>query len=255
MRTHTPDPSTPLRRRRWQSSAARAAVLTVAVLLVAGLANAAVANAAVASAAVANAAVASAAVASAAVASAADLPAAVAVTPVSDAPVRGEPAWSPYLVGALIGLLSMVTFYLSDKPIGVSTGYARVAGMLGKAVAPRHTESLAYYQKTGPVVDWEVMLLLGIVPGALLAAWTGGQLTGEWLPPLWTARFGPDSQTLRIAAAFGGGLLLAVGARIAGGCTSGHGISGTLQLSIGSWIAVVCFFLGGAAVAFPMFRG
>ena len=47
------------------------------------------------------------------------------------------PAWSPYLVGAFIGLLTMLTFYFSDKPLGASTAYARVAGLIGKAVAPR----------------------------------------------------------------------------------------------------------------------
>ena len=104
------------------------------------------------------------------------------------------------------------------------------------------------------MVEWEVMLLAGILVGALLAAWSGGQLTGEWLPPLWQARFGADSHALRIATAFGGGALMAFGARLAGGCTSGHGISGTLQLSVGSWIAVLCFFIGGMAVAMPLFR-
>ena len=43
----------------------------------------------------------------------------------------GGAAWSPYLVGALIGLLSMATFYFSDKPLGTSTAYARVAGLFG----------------------------------------------------------------------------------------------------------------------------
>ena len=38
---------------------------------------------------------------------------------------------------------------------------------------------------------------------------------------------------------------MAFGSRLAGGCTSGHGISGTMQLSVGSWIAVICFFAGG----------
>ena len=52
------------------------------------------------------------------------------------------PAWSPYLVGALIGGLSMLTFYFSNKPLGASTAYARVAGMLGLLVAPKHTKSL-----------------------------------------------------------------------------------------------------------------
>lgn len=177
-----------------------------------------------------------------------------AAAPGTDPLQYSGPAWSPYLVGALIGLLSMATFYFSNKPIGASTAYARVAGMLGKTVAPRHTESLKYYQDFKPKVDWEVMLVVGVVVGAFLAAWHGGELTGEWLPAMWTARFGPESFGLRMAAAFAGGGLMAFGARMAGGCTSGHGISGTFQLSVGSWIAVVCFFAGGIATALLMFR-
>ena len=164
------------------------------------------------------------------------------------------PAWSPYLVGALIGLLSMLTFYFSDKPLGASTAYARVAGMIGKTFAPRHTDSLKYYQDNKPAVDWEVMLVVGAIGGAFLAAWHGSELTGEWLPAMWVARFGIDSFALRMAVALIGGLLMAFGARLAGGCTSGHGISGALQLSVGSWIALICFFLGGIMTAMLMFR-
>lgn len=163
------------------------------------------------------------------------------------------PAWSPYLVGALIGVLSMFTFYFSNKPLGASTAYARIAGMIGSAVAPRHTASLKYYQDKKPVVDWEVMLLVGIVVGACLAAWLGNELTLRWIPPMWEAHFG-DSVALRLAVAFAGGLLMAFGARLAGGCTSGHGISGTMQLAVGSWIAVICFFAAGIATAMLMFR-
>ena len=164
------------------------------------------------------------------------------------------PAWSPYLVGAAIGLLTMLTFYFSDKPLGASTAYARVAGMLGKVVAPRHTESLKYYQDNKPAVDWEVMLVVGAIGGAFMAAWQGGELTAEWLPPMWEARFGQDSYALRMIVALLGGVLMAFGARLAGGCTSGHGISGALQLSVGSWIALICFFVGGITTAMLMFR-
>jgi len=181
-------------------------------------------------------------------------PALASAAPGADPLQYSGPAWSPYLVGALIGLLSMATFYFSNNPIGASTAYARVAGMLGKAIAPRHTESLKYYQDFKPKVEWEVMLVVGVVFGAFMAAWHGGELTGEWLPAMWVARFGSDSFGLRLAAAFAGGALMAFGARMAGGCTSGHGISGSLQLSVGSWIAVICFFVGGIATAFLMFR-
>lgn len=163
------------------------------------------------------------------------------------------PAWSPYLVGALLGVLSWLTFYFSDKPIGASSFYATVAGMLGKVFARKHTEQLAYYKSNPPVVDWEFVFVLAAVGGAFLAAWTGGEITGEWLPPMWEARFGEGSLGLRAIVATVGGALMAFGARLAGGCTSGHGISGTLQLSVGSWIAVICFFVGGIAVALPLF--
>jgi hypothetical protein len=161
-------------------------------------------------------------------------------------------AWSAYLVGALIGLLSMATFYFSDKPLGVSTAYARLAGMVSRLFSKGHTDSLKLYQDNKPKVEWEVMLVLGIVLGALLAATTGGELTGTWVPAMWAERFG-DGLGLRLAVAFAGGAVMAFGARLAGGCTSGHGISGTLQLSVGSWIALACFFIGGAAVAMLMF--
>ena len=164
------------------------------------------------------------------------------------------PAWSPYLVGALIGLLSMATFYFSAKALGASSAYATLAGMLGRAVAPKHTESLKYFRDSPPVVDWGLMLVLGSVVGAFLAAWQGSELTGQWVPPMWAARFGEGSLPLRLAVALMGGVFMAFGARLAGGCTSGHGISGTLQLSVGSWIAVSCFFLGGIPTAMLLFR-
>lgn len=95
--------------------------------------------------------------------------------------------------------------------------------------------------------------MAAIIVGGAIAALTGSEFTNEWLPPIWEARFG-DSVSLRAAVAFPGGLLIGLGARLAGGCTSGHGISGTLQLNAASWISVICFFVGGIAVALPLFK-
>lgn len=162
------------------------------------------------------------------------------------------PAWSPYVVGAGIGVLSWLTFYFSDKPIGASSFYAHIAGFLGKLIAPRHTKSLAYFKAKPPRVSWGFVFVVATIVGGAIAALTGGEFANEWLPPIWEARFG-DSIGLRAAIGFGGGLLMAFGARLAGGCTSGHGISGTLQLNPASWIAVICLFIGGIAVAIPLF--
>jgi len=162
-------------------------------------------------------------------------------------------AWSPYLAGALIGVLSWFTFLISKQPLGASGAYAKVAGLLGSAVSPRFTRRLRFYRKNPPEINWEVMLILGVIAGSFLAAWTGGEISGRWLPPMWVEAFG-TAVWPRLLIGFIGGAIMALGARIAGGCTSGHGISGTLQLSVGSWIALVCFFIGGAATAFLMFN-
>lgn len=163
------------------------------------------------------------------------------------------PAWSPYLVGALIGVLCWLTFYFSSQPIGASGAYATIAGLLARLIARRKTESMSFFKNDPPRVDWSLMLFAGIFIGAFIAAWTGGEITGRWLPPMWETRFGADSLLLRAVVATAGGFLMALGARLAGGCTSGHGISGTLQLGVGSWIAAGCFFIGGIIVAGLLF--
>lgn len=162
-------------------------------------------------------------------------------------------AWSPYLVGALIGVLSMLTFYLSDKPLGVSTAYARLAGLIGNLFSKGHTETLKFYQEKRPKIEWEGMLMFGIILGAFISAYAGGEITASWVPPLWEQQFGA-SVALRGGVAFIGGAIMAYGARLAGGCTSGHGISGALQLSVSSWIALACFLASAVATAALMYR-
>ena len=89
-------------------------------------------------------------------------------------------AWSPYVVGALIGVLSWLTFYFSDKPIGASSFYATLAGMVGKIIAPRHTASLKYYRENPPKFDWAIAFVGCAIIGAFIAAYTGGEITNEW---------------------------------------------------------------------------
>ncbi len=178
---------------------------------------------------------------------------ALAAEPRVDARNFPGPAWSPYLAGAGIGVLSWLTFYFANKPIGASSFYATVAGGLGRLFARRHTDSLDYYKENPPTIGWETVLVLGTIAGAAIAALTGGEFSNRWLPAFWVARFGEQSLGLHAALGLSGGLLMAFGARFAGGCTSGHGISGTLQLNVGSWISVICFFIGGIAVAYPLY--
>ena len=160
--------------------------------------------------------------------------------------------WSPYAVGVGIGVLSWLSFLLSDKALGTSTSYARSCGMIGcRLVGPR-VKDQPYYKKVVPIIDWQWMLVFGVLLGAFVSANLSGQFHLDWVPPLWEAEVG-SSPLPRVGMALVGGLFLGFGSRWANGCTSGHGISGTLQLSINSWIAAICFFVGGILTAKLMF--
>jgi uncharacterized membrane protein YedE/YeeE len=166
-----------------------------------------------------------------------------------------RPSWSPYIVGTLIGVLSWVTFGVMGEALGVSTTFVRVAGLIEGVFSPEHVKGNAYYAKymiAEPAVDWQMMLVIGVFIGAAISSRLGQTRSVEVVPELWAWRFGP-SRILRYLAAFVGGALVLIGSRLAGGCTSGHGISGGLQYALGSWVFVVAFFASGVLASFAMF--
>ncbi len=161
--------------------------------------------------------------------------------------------WSPYAAGAGIGVLSWLSFLLSNKPLGCSTTYFKTFGMLRMAVSKEGIDKNPYYQKYKPEIDWQWMLVLGIVIGAFISSYISGVFELSWVPESFAKKFG-DNPLLRVLVALAGGILMGFGARFAGGCTSGHGISGTTQLSLSSIIAVIFMFAGGIAAAFLLYR-
>ncbi|MCP4156590.1 MAG: YeeE/YedE family protein [bacterium] len=160
--------------------------------------------------------------------------------------------WSPYAVGIGLGILSWFTFLLSDKSLGCSTAFSRFSGMITLLFSRKAVEESEYYKKTPPVIDWQVMLVIGIVIGAFLSALFSGTLKFETVPALWKFQFG-DSVSLRWGMALMGGIFMGFGSRWSNGCTSGHGISGTLQMSISGWLSVVFFFAAGILTAFLLY--
>ncbi len=157
--------------------------------------------------------------------------------------------WSPYAAGIGIGILSWLTFLISGKPIATSTSFAQTGGMIEEMIAGKKARERPYYKKIKLKINWQWMLVLGIVAGSFLSAIISGDFqTYTWVPPRWAAAFG-DNVAIRLLVAMAGGIILGFGARFAGGCTSGHGISGTLQLAVSSWVSVIFFFIGGIIAA------
>ena len=157
--------------------------------------------------------------------------------------------WSPYAVGIGIGILSWLSFLISGKPIATSTTFARTGGMIEIMITGGKAKQRTYYKKIKLQINWKYMIVLGIITGSFLSAVISGDFqVGVWVPSLWASAFG-DSVVLRVFVALAGGVILGFGARFAGGCTSGHGISGTLQLAVSSWVSAIFFFIGGIITA------
>ena len=75
-----------------------------------------------------------------------------------------ERSWAPYPVGIGIGLLSIFAFATADHGLGVSTPFEHAAGFLKQAL----DSTSAYFAKpdNAPKVDWEMMVVVGVVIGA-----------------------------------------------------------------------------------------
>jgi hypothetical protein len=164
--------------------------------------------------------------------------------------------WSPYLVGLLIGVLSWVTFLTMDKALGTSTTMVHGAGAVVAVASSEHLKSNPYYaakiNEKKPLFDWQFFLVLALPIGAYIAARLASDRHAEKVPDLWRWKFGA-SRVKRYVWAFIGGAVLLFGARLAGGCTSGHGISGGLQLAVSSWTFFAATFAAGIVTAFALF--
>jgi hypothetical protein len=167
--------------------------------------------------------------------------------------------WSPYVAGALAGLLAvasaMATTKLAGKTsfLGASTTFVRAAGLLERSIAPDHVDRNEYFAKEKVRIDWQFMLVAGIFLGALISSLTDRSFRLEVVPPLWKERFGA-SPAIRVAGAVAGATVAMIGARLADGCPSGHGLSGLMQLSVSGFVALACFFATGVAAANAIYR-
>lgn len=162
--------------------------------------------------------------------------------------------WSPYLAGALVGLLAIASAYATTvwlgktNYLGASTTFVRAAGVIEQAADPERVATNAYFIKTKVKIDWQFLLVLGIFIGSLVSSLTDKSYKFEGVPPIWEEYFGP-SVTKRAIGAFLGGIVAMMGARMASGCPSGHGLSGMMQLSVSSFVALAMFFGFGILVA------
>lgn len=172
------------------------------------------------------------------------------------------------------GLLLGVVFFLAVllvKPIGVSTQFVILDGIIADQVSQEfitetdgvYTSSNAYMAKSNGAyaknaanpMNYSFVFVLAMMVGAFASTLLRGGIPKEQrsIPSLWRANFG-DSATRRYIVAFLGGFIVLYGARLAGGCTSGHMMSGMMQTALSGYIFAAGAFLAAVPVSLMLFK-
>jgi hypothetical protein len=170
-------------------------------------------------------------------------------------PSTADKAWSPYAAGIVIGLLQIPAFLIIQTALGASSSFVTVGDTLASWIDPSllQIDYAAKHVAANAKNLWQVALVGGVAIGAFISMKLSGARR-QPISPIWTRALGSSSAALRYAVAFVAGFLMLFGARIADGCTSGHGLSGMAQLSVGSTVAVAAMFAGGIVTAMLVLR-
>jgi len=171
--------------------------------------------------------------------------------------------WPWYVAGPLIALVMFTLLYFG-KSFGISSNLATMCSMAGAG------KTVEFFRFDWTKRLWNLVFLIGALIGGFIASnyltlYPGVDLAAPTVRALHElgiedpgAEFVPGSifswSTLftmkGLIILVGGGFLVGFGARYAGGCTSGHAISGISDLQIPSIIAVVGFFIGGLIMTY-----
>ncbi len=160
-----------------------------------------------------------------------------------------RPYIHPYLGGALLGFVLFLAFLITRNGLGASGGMNRIIAVVEDAAVPGHIDRTPYLLKLAggdknPLDDWSVPIVFGALLGGFASGLLNGRLKAE-------INKGPHiTNRNRLILAFTGGAIMAYGARMARGCTSGQALSGGATLSAGSWALMMCIFGGAYALAY-----
>jgi uncharacterized membrane protein YedE/YeeE len=148
--------------------------------------------------------------------------------------------WPWWLSGILIGLTVPLLYILAGKAFGISTSLQQIGSMC----APNsRCEYLSKHDRQGHL--WTLIFVVGIAIGGFIANRFLSAEPARLLPESFSSVGGAIKLLV-------GGLLIGFGTRYAGGCTSGHSVTGIANLNWPSLLATICFFSGGLAVTWGL---
>jgi hypothetical protein len=148
--------------------------------------------------------------------------------------------WPWWVSGILLGLVVPLLAWLAGKDFGVSTSLQQIGAM---CTPHARLEYLRSYDRRDGL--WTLVFVAGIAGGGYIGShWLSSQPIA--FLPAWSHTW-PGALVL-----LGGGVLVGFGARYAGGCTSGHSLTGIANLNGPSLVATACFFVGGIAATWAL---
>lgn len=148
--------------------------------------------------------------------------------------------WPWWLSGILIGLSGPLLYLLAGRPFGISTSFQQIGAMCSPNSKLPYLRD--FNRKKG---IWTLLFVIGIAIGSFIATQFLSAKPIEFIPASHFTAMGA-------IRTFIGGLLIGFGTRYAGGCTSGHAITGISNLNWPSLVATVFFFVGGLSVTWGL---
>ncbi len=161
--------------------------------------------------------------------------------------------WWPVWAGIAFALVELLSFYLCERPLGASRGYATMGSILEYVFFPEHAETVAYWTIYEPYVEWTMAVLLGILCGSFFSSILSGEFKIRAIPRLWRVCQGP-SIVSRWFWALIGGVLIGFGARLSLGCTLGALIGGVVQLAPGGFVFMMLLWMGAVSTTILFYR-
>lgn len=154
--------------------------------------------------------------------------------------------WHWALGGGAIGVITLVLLFVTNQRLGISTGFENLCALVVKTPYLQRSEITGSH-------GWRLPFLGGLVAGGALSALAGGGWAPFWNLGMFDATFGWNAPG-KLAWMFGGGLLIGFGTRLAGGCTSGHGIFGLSNLERASLESTLAFMAAGIVTTNLIYR-
>ncbi len=182
----------------------------------------------------------------------------------------------PWKFGGALLALAFFSAVFFVKPIGVSTQFVILDGIIWDAISPETVVEDAasksgyaspndYLNKSGGKyaanianpMNYSFVFVIAMMAGAFLSALLKGDRPQtpdqKAMPQVWRERFG-NSELKRYVVSFIAGFIVLFGARLAGGCTSGHMMSGIMQTALSGYIFAAGVFLSGIPLAIITFK-